>query len=366
MSTRNSAGHVFITHPIHADARAILAAANLEADVVDAASAPLPLATIRERAARAAALIAFMPDTVDAAFLDACPLLRIVSGALRGGDNFDIAAMSKRGIYFSRCGDLLTAPTAELAVSLATSLARHVAEGDARVRSGSFAGWRPELFGAGLDGATVGIIGLGAVGRALAERLRGFGVARFVWCDEDAGAAAWAAAAAEAWACPAGRAPGARPPPAFERVADARAVLRAADYAFPLTPLMPATRHLVDAAALAGAKRGAFLINVGRGGCVDEGAVADALASGALAGYAADVFELEDWALADRRRDIPAALLADSARTLFTPHLGSAVVSVRREIDMTACENVVDVLVRGVAPRGAVNAPLSVDRGTAT
>ena len=66
------------------------------------------------------------------------------------------------------------------------------------------------------------------------------------------------------------------------------------------------------------------------------------------------------------RADIPAALLADSARTLFTPHLGSAVVSVRRAIDMTACENVVDVLVRGVAPRGAVNAPLSVDHGTAT
>ena len=100
---------------------------------------------------------------------------------------------------------------------------------------------------------------------------------------------------------------------------------------------------------------GAILINVGRGGCVDEAAVAAALADGRLGGYAADVFELEDWAVADRRRDIPPALLAERARTLFAPLLGSAVADVRRAIELEAAENLIDVLVRGVRPRGAVN-----------
>ena len=108
-------------------------------------------------------------------------------------------------------------------------------------------------------------------------------------------------------------------------------------------PLTPATLHLIGRDALARMKPGALLINVGRGSVVDESAVADALEAGALGGYAADVFEMEDWALPDRPQAIDPRLLAHP-RTLFTPHLGSAVERVRREIEMRAADNIADVL----------------------
>ena len=306
--------------------------------MMQAAQAPLPTQAVLERAKRCAAMIAFMPDSVSEDFLEDCHHLRIVSGVLRGPDNFDLAAMSRAGIYFTRCGDLLTAPTAELAVGLAIALGRNVLPGDRRVRAGGFAGWRPELFGAGLAGSTVGVIGLGAVGRAVVERLQGFGVARVLYTCTDPASAAYAASR-----------------PLLQRAPDLPSLLRQCDFVFPLTPLSAATHHLIDAPALAHMPCHALLVNVGRGGCVDEGAVAAALQAGRLGGYAADVFELEDWALPGRRRDIPPQLLAPGANTVLTPHLGSAVASVRRAMDIEAAENVVDVLVRGVRPRGAVN-----------
>ncbi|HTZ00411.1 MAG TPA: NAD(P)-dependent oxidoreductase, partial [Rhodocyclaceae bacterium] len=110
-------------------------------------------------------------------------------------------------------------------------------------------------------------------------------------------------------------------------------------------------------AALAAMKAGAHLINVCRGSVVDEDAVADALAAGGLAGYAADVFEFEDWARPDRPERIPHQLIADRGRTLFTPHLGSAVASVRLAIEMEAAANVLQALDGGI-PGGAVNRPV--------
>src|SRR6185436_12998586 len=106
-----------------------------------------------------------------------------------------------------------------------------------------------------------------------------------------------------------------------------------------------------DAAGLAKLRPGAYVVNVGRGSVVDENAVAAALASGGLAGYAADVFEFEDLSRPDRPREIPPSLLAFPDRTVFTPHLGSAVDDVRREIAMSAARSIVDVL-EGRPPRG--------------
>ena len=127
------------------------------------------------RAARASALLVFMPDRVDVPLLDACPELRIVAGAFKGADNVDVEACTARGVWVTVVPDLLSASTAELAVGLIIAVARRIREGDAAVRGGQFAGWRPALYGTGLEGTAVGIVGMGSLGRAIARRLSGFG-----------------------------------------------------------------------------------------------------------------------------------------------------------------------------------------------
>jgi len=133
--------------------------------------------------------------------------------------------------------------------------------------------------------------------------------------------------------------------------------LKASDFVVPLVPLSPVTKHLINAEVIALMKYGSMLVNVCRGSVVDENAVVDALASGDLAGYAADVFEMEDWACVDRPRAIPQPLLDNIEQTFFTPHIGSAVDSVRREIAMEAAWDIIRVL-NGGKPSGAVNQPI--------
>ena len=228
--------------------------------------------------------------------------------------------------------DLLTVPTAELAIALLLGITRRVLEGDMHVRSGEFQGWRPELYGTGMTGRTAGIIGMGAVGRAIAVRLAAFGV-KVIYADPDA------------VKMPAGV--------AVEH-ADFETVVAESDFLLPLTHLNRDTYHMIGARALALMKRGSYLINVGRGSLVDEAAVAAFLAAGHLAGYAADVFELEDWALESRPRVVHPKLLANRTHTLFTPHIGSAVDDVRQQIAMEAACNIVEAL-EGRRPRGAMN-----------
>ena len=135
-------------------------------------------------------------------------------------------------------------------------------------------------------------------------------------------------------------------------------LLAESDYVVPMVPYRPDTLHLINAAAIASMKDGAYLINACRGSVVDEEAVADALESGKLAGYAADVFEMEEWTRADRPLAISARLLANTAQTLFTPHIGSAVDSVRLAIEMEAATNILQVL-NNQSPQGAINLPVS-------
>ncbi|MFY7961919.1 MAG: NAD(P)-dependent oxidoreductase, partial [Elsteraceae bacterium] len=254
---------------------------------------------VRARCRDADALVAFMTDCVDADFLAACPRLKIIACALKGFDNFDVQAIRDAGVALSIVPDLLTEPTAELAVGLAIALGRNILPGDRRMRDGTFQGWRPTLYGFGLDGAVVGVIGLGAVGSAVAARLQGFGC-RLIGHDPNA------------------------PAPPGVASCGLDELLAASDVIILAAPLTPATRHLIDRSAIAAMKPGARLVNVGRGSTVDERAVADALEAGCLAGYAADVFELEDWGLPDRPREVDPRLIAHPA-TVFTPHLGSAV-----------------------------------------
>ncbi len=277
------------------------------------------------------ALLVFMPDSLDAAFLESCPNLKIVAAALKGFDNFDVDACTRLGIWFTIVPDLLTEPTAELALALMLSLARNILPGDRLIRSGAYQGWRPILYGTGLSGSKVGMLGFGAVGRALAQMLLGFSC-RVEYHDPAAG-----------YSTP------------------LETLLESSDFVLPLLPLTKKTFHLLDRDALARMKPGAYLINVSRGSVVDEEAVADALESGHLAGYAADTFEMEDWARHDRPRSINPRLLR-LTRTLFTPHLGSAVISARREIERATACNIVQVL-RGERPSGAINNPAR-PRGT--
>jgi phosphonate dehydrogenase len=324
---------VVLTHRVHAEIIDLLQAhctvvANQEPDT-------LPATEIRRRAQGAEALMAFMPDSIDAAFLDQCPGLRVIGAALKGHDNFDIAACTARGIWFSVVPDLLTVPTAELAIGLLIGLTRRLLQADAVVRSGRFAGWRPQLYGLGIDGAEIGILGMGAIGRALAERLQGWG-ARLSYQD---------------------RIP--LPPAEEARLAlrrlEREELLAGSDIVLLALPLNPATLHLIDAEALGRLRPGAFLVNPCRGSVVDEEAVLAALESGRLGGYAADVFEMEDWARPDRPRRIPPGLLAHPD-TLFSPHIGSAVQRVRLAIERRAAENIIQGLA-GMRPMDAVNEP---------
>ena len=323
---------VVVTNWVHPEVVAVLAAAaEVDANMT---REPWSIDEVQRRARDADAILAFMTDRIDAAFLAHCPTLKVIACALKGYDNFDLAACTQRGVCVTIVPDLLTAPTAELAVGLSISLGRKIRDGDRHVRSGAFSGWRPHFYGTGLADSTAGILGFGAVGRAIAQRLHGFGC-RLLWTDL--------------------RLPGNDVTGEARRVALGE-LLAESDFLFAAVPLTPDTLHLIDAAALTRMKPGALLINAGRGSVVDESAVAAALTEGRLGGYAADVFEMEDWARPDRPRMVPPDLLAAEARTVFTPHLGSAVDRVRRDIAMAAAHDIIAVLA-GARPASAINGP---------
>lgn len=326
---------IVLTHWVHPEIIELLQTAG---EVIpNNTKETLPRAEVLSRAKDADALMVFMPDSIDEDFLAACPKLKIVGAALKGYDNFDVEACTRSGIWFSIVPDLLTVPTAELTIGLLLGLTRHLPEGDRRIRRGEFHGWRPELYGAGLTGRTLGIIGMGAVGKAVAKRLCGFDM-ELVYSDN----VALDGELEKAWG--------------LERLS-LDSLLQRSDFIVPMLPMTARTFHLIDADSIASMKRGAYLINASRGSVVDEQAVAAALDFGQLAGYAADVFEMEEWTRPDRPAGIPQALLDNSGQTFFTPHLGSAVKEVRLEIERQAARNILQAL-SGQLPFGAINNPI--------
>lgn len=329
---------VVITHWIHPEVIEYLSETY---DVIsNQTRETLPTAEILKRAKDADALMAFMPDVIDQAFLDQCKMLKIIAGAFKGYDNIDINACTRNGVWFTIAHDFLTAPTAELAVGLLISLARNIVPGDRLVRCGRFSGWRPVLYGMGLQGRTVGIVGMGKIGRAVAERLTGFKTNIF-YSD----------------------------PVALESTIESAlhlkraglgALLATSDYVILSLPLSAGSFHLINSKRLGQMKKGSYLINIGRGSVVDEEAVANAIQTGRLAGYAADVFEMEDLARPDRPVKIFPGLIDDPNRTVFTAHLGSAVDDVRRAIAFDAVANIIEALA-GAKPHGAINDPHSAN-----
>lgn len=303
---------------------------------------PLSRAEMLVRARDADALLVFMTDLIDGELLAASTRLRIVACAAKGHNNIDVKSCTKRGIWVTNSPDLLTAPTAELAIGLMIALARKIPVGDRSIRMGHFLGWRPAGYGRSVDGSVVGILGAGVIGKAIAQRLGGF-QCELLYFDKK------------------------RLDPDQEqglklRYVPLAALLSKSDFVFVAIPLDANSFHLINATFLRQMKVGTYLINTARGSIVDERAVAEALENGHLAGYAADVFEMEDYAIATSSRSIYPKLVECSEQTVFTPHLGSLIASVRLDIAMEAARNILQVL-EGCPPDNALNAPSNVGGG---
>lgn len=321
---------VVVAQPVHGAVADLLRAHGRV--VMNPGPEPFSSEELVEKCRNADALMAFMTERIDDAFLQACPRLRVIAGALKGYNNIDVDACNRKGVALTVVPDLLTEPTAELVIGLMISVARNFGPGDRYVRSGAFQGWRPQFYGGSLNGATVAVIGAGAVGQAILRMLSGFSC-RKLYVDRHA-----------------------LPVETERSLASSRAglseALGQADFVVLALHLMPATMRMVDATFIGQMKPGAYLINPARGSLVDEAAVADALEVGKLSGYGADTFEMEDWALPDRPSSISTRLLA-SDKTMLTPHIGSAVATVREAIERSAAESIIAVL-NGERPEGTV------------
>jgi phosphonate dehydrogenase len=306
---------IVVTQPVHEEVLSLLQSGGEV--VMNPGPEPWPESELEHHLKDAHAMMAFMPDRVNQETLRNAPKLKTIACALKGYDNFDLKACEKAGVSVTFVPDLLTEPTAELAIGLAIASARFILDGDANVRQG-YAGWRPKLYGMGLHGSVVAVVGLGAVGRAIVDRLCGFGCAQLLGVD---------------------------PVSKDERLMmlSLEEALTRAEYVILAVPLLPNTRHLIDASALLGVRRGQILINIGRGSVVEEAAVAQALEDGRLGAYASDVYEMEDWLLEDRPPQIHPKLL-QHPRTVFTPHIGSAVKRVRLAIELRAAESILTAL----------------------
>ena len=325
---------VLITHRVHSEVIERLAGA-CDVDHNDTGRI-LSYDETRHRARDAVGIIAFMTDRVDDGFLAACPRLRIVAGAFKGFDNIDVDACTRRGVWVTCVPNLLTVPTAELAIGLLLGLTRNIVSGDRLIRNEPYGGWQPILYGTGILGKCLGLYGMGSVGQAIAARLTGFGM-RLIYHDPSPLIA------------DGDRVPNVRRVAFEELLAESDMIVAAA-------PLTADNLHAFDETSLGRMKRGTYLVNVGRGSVVDEQAVARALRSGRLAGYGSDVYEMEDQSRAIRPKQIEPDLISAAERTVLTPHLGSAVDAVRLAIEIEAANNIL-ALLRGEPPPGAVNRP---------
>ena len=253
-------------------------------------------------------------DRVDAATLAAAPRLRVVANYAVGFDNVDVAAATARGVIVANTPDVLTEATADFTWALLLAAARRVGEGERLVRAGQWQGWAPELLlGRELAGTTLGLVGCGRIGRAVAARAHGFRM-RVIAADT--------------------RRPRRGHDGAIEWVPFA-SLLAQADVVSLHCPLTDATRSVIDRAALAQLRPGAILVNTARGGCIDDDAVAEALERGHLGAAALDVFTGEP--------TIAPRLLA-APRTVLAPHLGSATTTARVRMAELCIAAVRDVL----------------------
>ncbi len=314
-ATSPAPGSVLVTQPIHRSALTKLIDAGY---AVTELASPVPLSAekITERLGSAQALVCHLTDRVDEHVLSH-PGLRVVATVSAGMDHIDLDAAARHGVRVVNTPDVLTEATADLAFALLLAVARRITESDALVRGGGFHGWRlmDELMGVDLHGSTLGVVGFGRIGQAVAHRARGFGMSVLYHAR--------------------------RPRPELPEHLGARHVplpelLASSDFVSLHAPLTEATHHLIDAEALALMRPNAYLINTSRGALVDEAALAQALTAGTIAGAGLDVFENEP--------RVHPGLLARTERVVLTAHAGSATARTRERMSHLAVDGLLRAL----------------------
>jgi len=287
---------------------------------------PLSKTELMKRLKGRQGLVCLITDAIDATVLESSPDLKVVSNVAVGFNNIDVAAATKRGVVVTNTPDVLTETTADFAWTLLMATARRLVEADRYVRDGKFTQWEyMVLLGGDIFGKTLGIIGFGRIGRAMARRALGFNM-RVLYQD------AVAASAATERELRATR-------------TDTATLLRDSDFVSIHTPLLPDTHHLINAQSLRTMKKTAYLVNASRGPVVDEAALVQALTEGWIAGAGLDVFE-------DEPKVHPG--LVGLPNAVLAPHIASASSDTRIKMALLAVDNCLAVL-EGQAPPTPVN-----------
>jgi len=289
--------------------------------------APPPKKVIIEKARNVDALASLLSDKIDAEVFDAAPKLKIVAQMAVGFDNIDLQEATKRGIYVTNTPEVLTDTTADFAWALLMAVARRVVEADKYVRTGQWkVGWHPSMMqGRDIHGATIGIVGAGRIGYAVAKRATGFNM-KILFYDVI-------------------------PRPEMEKELGAKKVdldtlFKESDFVSIHVPLMKETYHLVNADRLKLMKKTVYLINNSRGSVVDEKALYEALKGGRIAGAGLDVFEQEPTPLNNPLLKLDNVVVA--------PHISSASYETRSKMAEMVAENLV-AFFEGKKPPNLVN-----------
>ncbi len=288
---------------------------------------PMDRARLLEKIADREGLLSMITDRVDTEVMDRAPGLKVISNLAVGFNNIDVAAATARGIIVTNTPGVTTEPTADLTLGLILAVSRRIVEEDRLTREGKFQYWAPMLFlGRSVAGKTLGIVGFGAIGQAVARRALGFGM-RILYNQRR-------------------RLDEARERELGVDYADFGRLLRESDFVSLHVPLTEETRYLIGAKQLAQMKPSAVLINASRGPVVHEKELVEALRKGIIGGAGLDVYENEP-SLTPGLVDLPNVVL--------TPHVGSGTIEDRTLMARMAMENLLAGL-KGATPRFVINA----------
>ncbi len=314
---------VYSTHPLFEEARKIL---DTNCDIQYWCEAERPsreefLRRLKDREG----LICLLTEKINEELLRTAPKLRVVANVAVGFDNIDVEACTKRGVVATNTPGVLDETTADFAWTLLCAVARRLGEGEALARSGNWKGWNlDQLCGADVWGKTLGIVGFGRIGRAVARRAAGFQM-KVIYTDSV-------------------RAPEDAEKSVNAEFRDMNSLLADSDFISLHVPLLPDTRGLFDAAKFYRMKPTAFLINTSRGPVVDEHALVAALESKKIAGAALDVYENEPFIHPGLKR----------SNVVLAPHLASASLETRTKMAVIAAQNVI-ALFNGQRPPNMLN-----------